>query len=108
MWILDVDRVMGISSPSARKLFGVLWTAMDTQTQTVTLDDRMRTLMSRQNLSLALLELQHKGIIRKGKAGLRWGTLWINPAVVRPWWLKGDLYYAALDAYEQGPSNLRT
>jgi len=106
MWIVDFPRVLSIVSPISREVLAHLIENMDTQTQGSYLGMAIKKTCTKQALSRSLLNLQKLGIIRRGRSCLSWSVIWINPAVIRPWWLKGELYSQRLDAFEQGPTNL--
>ena len=106
MWVIDIEKIMGIPSKDSRELFAQLIQGMDIQAQKSMITAEMRNGLCKQRLSKALIDLCHRGMIKRGDSSRYWFSVWVNPAVVRPWWLKGDLYTQRLDAYEQGPTGL--
>jgi hypothetical protein len=106
MWNVDFQRYGSPKSASARAILAHLVETMDQQTQTAEIDVALRRAFPQQAISAGLIQLKHLGIIRRAGDSRIWGKIWINPSVVCPYWLKGQLLRDAQDTFDQGPTGL--
>ena len=106
MWIVDFSRYGSPRVSTSRAILAYLVETMDRQNMTSQVDASLRARFPKQVISAGLAELRDLGIICRGREGRSWGIIWINPAVIRPWWVVGKLYTDRLDAFDQGPTGL--
>ena len=91
---------------STMRVFHDLWKYINPQTNSVQVDAIFREQYKKNELERACLELEHLGIIRRGLPGKSWDVIWINPEIVRPWWLKGGDLADAQKVFTLGPTEL--
>ena len=91
---------------STMRVFHDLWDYINPQTNSVQVDAIFREQYKKNELERACLELEHLGIIRRGLPGKSWDVIWINPEIIRPWWLKGGDLADAVESFRLGPTCL--
>ena len=106
MWIVHPCKLSRITKMSTTRIFYDLWEYANPQTNSVQVNDQFREQYRPGELRAALRELEYLGIIRRGLPGKSWDVIWINPEIIRPWWLNGGDLADALESFKLGPTCL--
>ena len=92
-WYVDQKALARIGSLFGLRLFMHLWEVADPQSLTIEeeLPKELTSEVSRQTLWRAFSGLESIGLIRRSSGSKSWSTIYINPAMVHPYWVKGGL-----------------
>ena len=87
-WAVDQEALGRINSVFGFRLFMHLWKTTDPQylITKVELPEEMTKGVSRQTIWRAFSGLEAAGLLRRNKS---WSTIFLNPSVVHPYWMKG-------------------
>ena len=104
-WIIDYPKMMTIETVHAARLFFALCGSMDLRTlwTEVDLPPQIKGL-NRQTLWRAFKELEDKGMIRRPRGSRSWSVVYINPLVIRPYWMKGEQLNMMIKAFLGEPT----
>ena len=94
MWVVDKRMIMAIENKTARRVFGEIWDSMDPESQNqighVNLEALIADGTREHTIWQALLHLERANYIRKPSGSRSWAIVYVNPAVVHPFHLKGQ------------------
>ena len=105
-WEVDKPALAKIDTVFGLRLFMHLWETTNEQSLTteVELPDSLVSKVGRQTVWRAFTRLEELGLIRRPGAARAWSTIYLNPAVVHPHWMKGQPLTDRINAFNHKPS----